>query len=119
MIRNRLKLENYPDGVVKIYAVTGQNTASGMPEEVLTFKETLRYRERTVGVQRYYNAMQAGVTVQVVLRCPRRLTVSAQDVAVMPSGQQYRIQQVQHVEDSNPPSMDLTLEEVRQVYAII
>ena len=119
MIRNRAKLESYPDGEVRIYAVTDGGEAGGPAAEVLMLKETLRFRERTVGTQRYYNALQAGVTVQLVLRCPLRLIVSAQDVAAMPSGQQYRIRLVQHIEGSNPPSMDLTLEEVRQAYATV
>ena len=119
MIRNSLQLEHYPDGVVAIYGVTATTNAGGAPVDALVLKDRLRYRERTVGVTRYYNAQQAGVTVQLVLRCPLRRGVSAQDVAVPVNGQQYRIVQVQHIEGANPPAMELTLEEVRQAYAVV
>lgn len=111
MIRNRLGADAYTDGVVRIYSVTGAVMA-----QTQTLKETLRYKERTVGIQRYTAMLQTGVTVQYVLRCPLRRSVSAQDIAVPNDGKRYRIVQVQVIEDAVTPAMDLTLEEVRQDY---
>ena len=86
--------------------------------ETLALAQTLRYHERTVGLSRYYEALQANVRVQYVLRCPRLTSVSTQDVAIPNDGRQYRIVQVQYPEDVQPPVMDLTLEEVAAAYGI-
>lgn len=86
-----------------------------MPKQGLTRKETLRFHRRTVGIKRYYTAMQAGQQVDAVIRCPYRKTVCAQDVAVL-EGRQYRIDLVQRPEEIIPPAMDLTLVRLEQDY---
>jgi hypothetical protein len=80
------------------------------PVEGITLNQTLRYKERTVGLQRFWAAHQASVTVNYVLRCPCLRDVSAQDVAIPNDGKQYRIVQIQYPEDVDPPVMDLTLD---------
>lgn len=114
----RKKVQTHNDGVVKIYTVTNSAPPGGMPVEALTLKETLRYKERTVGNQRYYQAMQAGAKVDSVLRCPLRRDVSGQDIAIPNDGKQYRITLVQYPEDAEPPVMDLTLERTTQDYEL-
>ena len=103
---------------MKVYGVTNSAANGSKPVEALKLKHTLRYHERTVGLTRYYEALQANVKVQYVLRCPRLIGVSTQDVAVPNDGKQYRIVQVQYPEDVQPPVMDLTLEEVAATYDI-
>ena len=110
--------QTHNDGVVKIYTVTDSTPPGGMPVETLTLKETLRYKERTVGNQRYYQAMQAGAKVDYVLRCPLRRDVSGQDFAIPNDGKQYRITRVQYPEDVEPPVMDLELERVTEDYEL-
>lgn len=105
----RSKAERFNDGVVKVYAVTNAAPPGGKPVEALALKQTLRYKERTVGLTRYYAALQANVRVQYVLRCLRVPGVSTQDVAIPNDGKQYKIAQVQYPEDVTPPVMDLTL----------
>nr|DAQ35643.1 MAG TPA: putative head-tail adaptor [Caudoviricetes sp.] len=112
------KTQAYNDGVVKIYTVSDGAAPGNMPHDALTLKETLRYKERTVGNQRYYQAMQAGAKVDTVLRCPLRRDVSGQDVAIPNDGKQYKITLVQYPEDAEPPTMDLTLERVTQDYEL-
>lgn len=103
---------------MRIYTVTNTAEDGAKPVETLTLAQTLRYHERTVGLSRYYEALQANVKVQHVLRCPRLESVSAQDVAVPNDGRQYRIVQVQYPEDVQPPVMDLTLEALEAEYAV-
>lgn len=114
----RQKNQSYDNGVVKIYSVGNIAVPPRQPKEGLTLKETLRYKERTVGMQRYYTGLQANVNISHVLRVPRRRGVSAQDVAIPNDGKQYNIVQVQYPEDINPPAMDLSLEAVEQNYEI-
>lgn len=110
------KAQAFNDGVVKIYEVANISQPGEMPTEGLTLKKTLRYKERTVGLTRFWTAKQANVNVKYVLRCQRQRDTSAQDVAVPNDGKQYRIVQIQYPEDIDPPVMDLTLEELTQAY---
>lgn len=112
------KTQSFNDGVVAVYAVSNIAEPGGMPQEKLTPKRTLRYHERTVGLTRFYTALQANVKVKYVLRCPRIRDISAQDVAIPNDGKQYRISLIQYPEDVDPPVMDITLEELTAVYDI-
>lgn len=116
MLQN--KPQSFNDGVVKICEVDNMALDGDMPKNGLVLKRTMRYKERTVGLTRYYAALQASVRVQYVLRCQRLRDVSTQDMAIPNDGKQYRIVQVQYPEDVFPPVMDLTLEEVSAVYEI-
>jgi hypothetical protein len=110
--------QSFNGGVVKIYEVTNTASPGGMPVEGLSLKQTLRYKERAVGLTRRNFARQDNVVIKYVLRCPRVRNVSAQDVAIPNDGKQYRIWDVQYPEDIDPPVMDLTLEEMRAEYDI-
>ena len=115
MIRNLLNAQTHNDGIVKIYTVTDIAEPGGMPKEGLALKETLRYKRRTVGIQRYYTSLQANAQIEQVLRCPIRETVSPQDVAII-KGKQYRIEQVQYPEDT--PAMDLALSRLERDFDV-
>jgi len=113
-----MKTQSYNDGVVVVYAVENIAQPGSMPADKITQKESLRYDERTVGLNRFYAAMQNNVNIKYVLRCPRIRSVSTLDVAVPNDGKQYKIVQIQYPQDVEPPSMDLTLEELTPVYDI-
>jgi len=112
--------QSFNDGVVGIYKVGNTALAGDMPKEGLIFGQNLRYRERTVGMGRYYAALQNNVKVDLVIRCPevRVLSEKATDilVAILNDGQQYKVIQIQYIEDAQPPSMDLTLERLGEPY---
>lgn len=112
------KRQSFPDGVVKIYTVGDISEPGDMAKEGLVMKESLRYEERTVGLTRFYAAMQNNVKVAFVLRCPLVRSVSTSDVAVMPDLVQFEIKQVQYPKDQAPPAMDLTLERLGEPHAI-
>lgn len=114
----RRKVQTHNGGIVKIFRVSDISAPGNMPKDGITLKCTLRYHERTLGINRVYSAMQAGEKVDMVIRCPLLNGVSAQDIAIPNDGKQYRIQLVQHPEDTDPPVMDLTLERLEQDYAI-
>ena len=107
------------DGIVAVYAVENAGAPGDMPQERLTKKGVLRYKRRTVGIKRYYTALQADAKVDLLLRVPYTPAVSPRDVAVPTlDGQQYRITLVQTIEDTEPPVMDLTLERLESDYDI-
>lgn len=106
----------FNDGIVRIYRVRNQAEAGGMPRPRPCCLETLRFARRTVGVARYWAAKQEQVQADLLIRCPRRESVSTQDVAVLTDGRQYEIKQIQTPEGICPPVMDLTLERVAEEY---
>ena len=118
----KAKFQSFPDGIVSIYKVGDVSLPGDMPIDGLILKQTLCYEERTVGMGRYYAAMQNNVKVDSVIRCPevKGLSEKATDilVAVLIDGFQYKVMQIQYPKDVNPPSMDLTLERLGEGYAI-
>lgn len=105
------KTQSFNDGVVVIYSVGNIALAGDMPKDGLTFKVgPLRYKERTVGMGRFWAAMHEEVRIDQVLRVQKIRSVSAQDIAIPNDGKQYKIKQVQYPEEIDPPVMDLTLE---------
>lgn len=118
----KTKFESYSDGLVSIYKVENVALPGDMPSEGLILKNSLRYHERTVGMSRYFAAMQNSIKVDSVIRCPevRGLSEKATDilVAIPIDGYQYKVIQIQYIEDAVPASMDLSLERVGSDYAI-
>ena len=112
------KQQTFNDGVVTFFSVSNTAAAGAMPNETLTFKQSLHYEERTVGITRYYAAKQANARVDYVLRCQKRREISTQEVAVPNDGEQYKIIQIQYPDVQGIPVMDLTLEEVTAKYDI-
>lgn len=113
------KIQTFNDGIVNIYSVKNIAEPGNMPKEGLTLKVgPLRYKERTVGMSRYWTAMQAQARIDTVLRVQRIRGVSVQDIAVPNDGEQYRIKQIQYPEDVVPDVMDLSLERIDAKYDI-
>ena len=100
--------QNYNDGVVTTYAAQDAAEPGYQPKPELAKKCVLRYEERRLGVQRYYDAMQNQIRVERVLRIPRA-PVTSQDVAETEDGRRYRVDLVQAVDGAWPPSLDITL----------
>lgn len=101
--------QTYNSGVVTVYSVTDSARPGYQPVEQLTPKITLRYEERRLGIQRYYDAMQNQIQVERVIRVQRAGQITNQDVAETEDGRRYRIDLVQSVDNVWPPSLDLTL----------
>lgn len=107
----------FDDGVVTVYAVTNAAAPGYQPKPQLVQppKAVLRYEERRLGIQRYYNALQNQIQVERVIRTPRHGQITNQDVAVTEDGRRYRIDLVQTVENIWPASVDLTLVRYDQI----
>jgi hypothetical protein len=111
------KTQVYNDGLCHIYTVENQALPGGLPEPMLTPKiPNLRYEHKKVGITRFYSAQQANAKIDVLIRVPRQLDISTQDVCVIRDDCQYGIRQVQHPEEIVPPSTDLALERIEQKY---
>jgi SPP1 family predicted phage head-tail adaptor len=108
----------FESGIVQICDVRDCAEPGRKPIEKLVPKARLRFEERQVGVTRYYNARQNQVQIEHLIRVPRHDCVSTQDVAII-SGKQYRIDSIQTMADTYPPSMDLTLVKIEQDYEVL
>lgn len=107
--------QSYNDGVVTIYRIDDDAAPGYQPKERPTELVTLNYKNRRVGVQRYYGAKQAQTEVKRVIRVQHtQKEITPQNKAVTEDGHEYRIDFIQFVPDVYPPSDDLTLVEYRQ-----
>ena len=105
----------FTSGVVIIYGEQNVAEPGYLPQVQLTEKVILRYEERNLGLQRYFNAQQNQIQIERVIRCPRYAGITNQDIAETEDGTRYRIDMVQAVMDVYPPCMDLTLARYEQV----
>lgn len=111
--------QQYNSGVLTIYSLTDTAKPGLRPAPRLTAKVALRYEERRLGITRLYQARQTQVEIERVVRVQRRPDISPQDVAITEDGRQYRIDTVQAVMDTWPPSLDLSLVRITQVYEVV
>lgn len=110
--------QHFNSGVVSIYRVTDAGEPGYAPVPRLELRVRLHYEERKLGLIRFYSAKQDQVKAERVLRVPRRPEISPQDVAVTQDERQYRIELIQMAEGVYPPSLDLTLSSVQQLYEL-
>lgn len=106
--------QQYNDGVVIICAVVDDSNPGYQPKEALVQKVKLRYEEQKLGIQRYYAAKQNQLQIERVLRVPKSVKITSQDVAITEDGRQYGIDMIQTVPGAFPPSIDITLKTIEQ-----
>ena len=109
--------QTFNDGIVNIYTVGNIASPGDMAKQGLSLKCTLRYDSKTVGIKRFYSALQNNIELIKLVRVHYIADVSMHDVAVI-NGQQYEIVQVQYPKEIFPKCMDLSLRKVVQNYAI-
>ena len=87
----------YDDGILTVYRP--QNTAGpgDQPQPGLTFRGRYYYSISSLGVTRYYAAMQAGQDVAAVVAVPGWSDIMTNDIVVLDEqpGRQYRADMVQ------------------------
>lgn len=112
--------QTFNDGVLKVYKVTNIANAGDRPKDglELKFQGTIPYEERTVGITRFTLGKQDQNTIEQLLRIPRVDGISRNDIAIPIDGEQYRIEQVQTINDVEPRCLDLSLEKVVATYDI-
>lgn len=109
-------MQVYKDGVCSVFEVLNEAPPGEKAKQKLTVRiPLLRYEERTVGMNRFYTAMQADTRIDRLIRCPRVECVSRHDVVLIGS-EQYDIEQKQYPSDVKPPVMDLTLRRLEVQY---
>ena len=111
---NNIITQPLNDGTVQICDVVDISEPGYRPVQKLHPKVALRYENQRVGINRFYSGMQNQIQVDKVIRVPKALVITTQDVAVTEDGAEYRIRQVQDVLDVYPRCLDLTLSRIDQ-----
>ncbi len=100
-MRPQQKTETFPDGKVEIYA-NGEKHTYG-PK-----KATLRFENKTIGIQRYYDAQNSikSYTVALVIKVHHTTLFNEMDYAVIGS-RQYRIRKIQYITERGVDLLEL------------
>lgn len=111
----------FDDGAVKIYQITDSAEAGRKPKPVLGEYQEHSFGYGTVGVNRYYTALQAEQQIEEIICIPDWWQISPDiNIAVMEDDTQYRIRQAQRTMDEEGLQiMRLSLEKVGERYAFL
>lgn len=85
----------FDDGILTVYRP--QNTAGpgDQPQPGLTFRGRYYYSISSLGVTRYYAAMQAGQDVSAIVTVPGWDDIITNDIVILDDGRQYWAEMVQ------------------------
>lgn len=115
-IKKPLEFQTFNDGVCSISRVKNIAEPGDKPKEGLETKYSrIPFESRAIGIQRFYQAMQADVKISDLIRIPYKMNISTNDICVI-GEKQYRIKLVQAIKDTLPASTDLTLERLEVAY---
>lgn len=119
----------YDDGIVGVYDLTQIKEPGRMPIDGLALRDRFFFGYDTLGINRYYVAMQAGKQIEAVINIPgwhpmppnRTLAIIADEDGVIDSTMpQYRIVMVQPTLDEDGLRMTkLSLERISETYAVM
>lgn len=106
--------QTYNDGIVKLYCVQDTAETGRMPVRHETLVVQLDYENRSVGSSQFYQAAQAQIKIEKVIRVQRRSGIDTKMMAELEDGTKYDVARVQLITDCRPASLDLTLTEYSQ-----
>lgn len=90
----------YDDGILTVYRPTNTAGPGDKPVSGLTFRGRYYYGFASLGVTRYYAAMQAGQDVSAIVTVPGWDDIITNDIVVLDDGRQYRAEMVQPETDA-------------------
>ena len=108
------------DGTVEIFKIHESAALGGKPKKIIRPRfEPCWYGELNVGYRRQYAAMGVSQQVDKLLRIWQERGITIGMVAVLDDCEQYRIDNVQHLEDEErEPVTHLTLRRLDRFYEI-
>ncbi len=109
----------FDDGVLEIYQTINASEKGDKPNISLRKKDAFYFGYDTVGITRYYTAMQAGQKISAVVNIPDWPDISSLDICVLEDEEQYRIVMKQKTKDENGLKITkLSLERLNEEYNI-
>lgn len=113
----------FSDGVLNVYSVSDTALPGAMPVKTLTLKSGPHYYgHETVGVTRYYQALQADQQISDVVVIPDWHDIKVTDVVILDgnTAEKFEISFLQPTYDEDRMKiMRITLTEVSQSYAVV
>lgn len=109
----------FDDGILTIYTVVNRAALGDKPVYGLIEKMRSYFSYQTLGINRYYTALQADQQISAVVAVPAWDDIRVTDVCELEDGTQYTIMMVQAEKDEmGLRIMRLSLERVKQNYEL-
>lgn len=109
----------FDDGILTIYTVVNRAALGDKPVYGLIEKMRSYFSYQTLGINRYYTALQADQQISAVVAVPAWDDIRVTDVCALEDGTQYTIMMVQAEKDEmGLRIMRLSLERVKQNYVL-
>lgn len=109
----------FDDGIFKIYKADNLAPPGDKPLMGLKYKSEEYYGLSTVGIQRFYTALQNNQKIDVVANVHLNNCILVNDVVVDECGNQFIVRMVQLSEDEGLRYLKLSLERLMERYAEI
>ena len=107
------------DGFVKICDVVNVSEPGMKPKIRLRVRSEQFFGYETVGITRYFTALQAQVQIANVIHIWEDRSITSNNVCILEDGCQYRCSLVQHmVNEDNLPITKLSLERINEEYEL-
>ena len=107
------------DGIVKICDVVNVSEPGMKPKIRLRVRSEQFFGYETVGITRYFTALQAQVQIANVIHIWEDRSITSNNVCILEDGCQYRCSLVQHmVNEDNLPITKLSLERINEEYEL-
>lgn len=109
----------FDDGILTIYSVENIGNPGFKPVAGLMKKESYCFGYDTLGITRYYTALQAKQQIEAVVNVPGWNDITTLDICILENGKQYKIVMVQPAFDEQGLKITkLSLERISEEYAI-
>lgn len=118
----------YDDGIVGLYLLTNVQTPGKKPVKGLTHVESFYFGFDTLGINRYYTALQANQQIEAVINIPgwseinagKHIAIIADADGGFENATQYTVQMVQPtLDDDGLRITRLSLERIGESYAVL
>lgn len=104
-IKTDVEFTSFSDGVCDIYTLDDEDTRT----DIFT---GMGFANRVIGYNRVFAAKAAQVQANRVIRIPQVAGVDTGETVEISGVGKYRVEMVQTIFDTNPPSIDLTLRQL-------
>ncbi len=109
----------FDDGIIKIYTVGNIAEPGAKPVKGLVFSESFYFGYDTLGINRYYTALQAHQQIEAVVNIPGFNQIPVEAVAEI-DDKQFTVQMVQQMTDEDGLRITrLSLERLGENYAVV
>lgn len=107
------------DGILKIYRVKNIANPGDKPVNGMEFKSEHFFAFETVGIQRYYTALQAKSKITELVRIWEDRSITGEDICILEDKKQYKCSFVQHMKDEEGLGITkITLERLEEEYVL-